>query len=784
MPDQNSNYLPNLWLRNAMSMISIEKLLSPNLPLQERERVREETKKIEESFKHLTPIDRVGSTISLYCMTRLYILKLKALEQCCKTYRKTPKPGQSNDFESNYEYIWTGQESFNQERLDFQDYLLEVQSEGYGTKQLYRALPIILIMFLAAVSAKLAMAGVLFSLLIWWAYKAFYCLLPTSAKQKLKSTGLGEFSRNPAAQQWASVLKNIGPFLTIGLYAIPPIALIMIVGHWLARTTGLEKYLEQQQQKDKSALILRQNLQVEDKHEEGFIHSRAFAITLMAIFASGLPALFSYYLYCTGGVDAIMGYPSREPQFLKIMFIQLYLLSVSSCLSVLFFKAWFTFPLNFLSAEYDIDLTETKIEKQNAKGWFAVCMLWSWQSNLFSSELFWKDVRHVDFSVGNSFRLYPLPPIFFKEQSKVYKLLNRMAALFDAISKNKTDGNRLEIVGKHGEIIEIRLDELDSEQKKDVLFYIRKYAPQATISEKAQKALVGSTVLRDPKHTELWFDLLLDKAKREHACFEKSNLSLRNGQYNISRKLASGGQASVYLTNDREGKSFILKEFVLPEGKVQHQLESMVEFENESLILSRLDHPQIVSLKDQFIENCRAYLVIEYVEGKTLRELVREKGALEEAQVLSLAKQMVAILSYLENQNPPVVHRDFTPDNLILQPDGRLKLIDFSISHLYQTGGGADCAGKHSYTPPEQYRGEATPQSDIYAFGATLAFLLTGKDPQPIATSHPKETVPEISQQMDNLVSRATAIPLVERYENCTWIELDLEDSASVAHAD
>ena len=778
MNSERSNYLPTFRLKDAMSMICIEKPLSPNLPAQERERVRAETKKIEESFKHLGAMDRIGSAISLYCMTRLYIQKLNALEQYCKTYRRIPKPGQSNDLEDNYEYEWTGQKSFNQEKLNFQDYLLDVQNEGYGSNVLYRALPVVLTLLLAAFSVKLATAGVLFSLLIWWAYKVSYYLLPTSFKQKLKSTVFDKFSRNPAAQHWAGILKNIGPFLTIGLYAIPPIALTMIMGHWLARTTGLEKYLEQQQQRDKSGLVLRQNLQIEEPHEEGFIHSRAFAMTIMAIFASGLPAFFSYYLYCTGGVDAIMGYPSREPQFLEIMFIQLYILSLSSCLSVLFFKAWFTFPLNFLSAEYDIDLTETKIEKQSAKGWFAVCMFWGWQSDLFSSELLWKDVRHVDFSVGNSFRLYPLPPLFFKEQSKVYKLLNRMAALFDAISKNKTDGNRLEIVGKHGEIIEIRLNELDSEQKKDVLFYIRKYAPQATISEKAQKALVGSTVLRDPKHTELWFDLLLDKAKREHACFENSNLSLRNGQYTISRKLASGGQASVYLANDREGKTFILKEFVLPEGKVQHQLESMVEFENESLILSQLDHAQIVRLKDQFIENCRAYLVIEYVEGKTLRDIVREKGALEEAQVLSLAKQMVAILSYLENQNPQVVHRDFTPDNLILQPDGRLKLIDFSISHLYQAGGSADCAGKHSYTPPEQYRGEATPQSDIYAFGATLAFLLTGKDPQPIATSHPRETVPDISQQMDNLVSRATAIPLSERYENCKWIELDLEDAA------
>ena len=300
---ERGDYFSTFRLKDAMSMICIEKPLSLNLPLQERERVREETKKIEESFKHLGAIDRIGSAISLYCMTRLYILKLNALEQCCKTYRKIPKPGQSNDFEDKYEYEWTGQKSFNQERLDFQDYLLDVQNEGYGSNVLYRALPVVLTLLLAAFSVKLATAGVLFSLLIWLAYKVSYRLSPASVKQKLKSTALDKFSRNPGAQQWASILKNIGPFLTIGLYAIPPIALIMIIGHWLARTSGLEKYLEQQQQRDKSGLVLRQNLQVEDQHEEGFIHSRAFAVTIMAIFASGLPAFFSYYLYCTGGVD-------------------------------------------------------------------------------------------------------------------------------------------------------------------------------------------------------------------------------------------------------------------------------------------------------------------------------------------------------------------------------------------------------------------------------------------------------------------------------------------------
>ncbi len=84
-----------------------------------------------------------------------------------------------------------------------------------------------------------------------------------------------------------------------------------------------------------------------------------------------------------------------------------------------------------------------------------------------------------------------------------------------------------------------------------------------------------------------------------------------------------------------------------------------------------------------------------------------------------------------------IVHRDFTPDNLILNSKGQLKLIDFNVAQQIQEGSTGTIVGKHAYVPPEQFRGKATSQSDLYAFGATMFYLLTGKDPEPISQSIP-----------------------------------------------
>src|SRR6185295_5237035 len=156
----------------------------------------------------------------------------------------------------------------------------------------------------------------------------------------------------------------------------------------------------------------------------------------------------------------------------------------------------------------------------------------------------------------------------------------------------------------------------------------------------------------------------------------------------------------------------------------------------------KLQHSNIGQYYDIFVEYHRCYLVLEHINGKSLRAIVEESGPLGESQVVNLAKQMGEILQHLHGQSPPVVHRDFTPENLILDQDGTLKLIDFNVAQELEESATRTIVGKHSYLPPEQFRGKACPQSDIYALGATLYFLLTGEEPEPITVAHPQKLLP------------------------------------------
>jgi serine/threonine-protein kinase len=236
----------------------------------------------------------------------------------------------------------------------------------------------------------------------------------------------------------------------------------------------------------------------------------------------------------------------------------------------------------------------------------------------------------------------------------------------------------------------------------------------------------------------------------------------------------------IYTATDEHGEPVILKEFQLTAGEsLDVMIESAKDFETESSILAHLNHPAIVRSLDMFFEKGRVYLVLEHVQGQSLRQLVSQNGPLDLDRILTLTEQMCEILRYLQSQTPPIVHRDFTPDNLILQPNGQLKLIDFSVSQLQEKTSATNCAGKHSYTPPEQFRGEACTQSDIYALGATMYFLATGSDPTPISTSElPAQTDAEL-QRLNHIIKTATQLDLTNRYESTVWLAVDLREIAA-----
>jgi serine/threonine-protein kinase len=218
-------------------------------------------------------------------------------------------------------------------------------------------------------------------------------------------------------------------------------------------------------------------------------------------------------------------------------------------------------------------------------------------------------------------------------------------------------------------------------------------------------------------------------------------------RYEILELVGQGGMGAVYKASDRrlEGRICAIKE-VLPtlstSAMSELELEQMSEqFRIEASILSRLDHPNLPKVSDYFSTNDREYLVMDFVEGRNLQEILRERQqsgeCLKEQQVLAWAGQLLDALEYLHEQDPPVLHRDVKPSNIKVTPRGTVKLVDFGLVKVMQpddtrTVTVVQGRGTVAYTPLEQYGGDAgytDVRSDIYSLGATLYHLLAGSPP-------------------------------------------------------
>jgi tRNA A-37 threonylcarbamoyl transferase component Bud32 len=261
--------------------------------------------------------------------------------------------------------------------------------------------------------------------------------------------------------------------------------------------------------------------------------------------------------------------------------------------------------------------------------------------------------------------------------------------------------------------------------------------------------------------TEMWLSSLDSAPKLDELTPLAGATSTLSAQgLSIDRILGSGGQGMTYLASNKDLK-IVLKEIILPVYMEAARKNEAAQFEREAAILKELDHPGIVKLHDYFVVGNRAYLALEYLDGITLKEKIEIHGPMPAHEVLPLAKQMSEILAYLHERTPPVVHRDFTPDNLILDNDGRVKLIDFGVALKSEEGhtAMARAVGKQNYVPPEQFRGKPCQQSDLYSLGATLFFLLTGTLPEPLSTS----TVPA-AMSLSPIIEKATELSLADRY--------------------
>jgi serine/threonine protein kinase len=215
-----------------------------------------------------------------------------------------------------------------------------------------------------------------------------------------------------------------------------------------------------------------------------------------------------------------------------------------------------------------------------------------------------------------------------------------------------------------------------------------------------------------------------------------------------------------------------------PDATPEALAQAQEQFQREASVLARLDHPNLPKVSDTFTEQNREYLVMDFVDGPDLRQLMEEKRRqgqyLDEAVVLEWAEQLCDALEYLHDQDPPVLHRDIKPANIKLAPGGLIKLVDFGLVKLLATDDSSTVTvlqgrGTVAYTPLEQYGGDSghtDVRSDIYSLGATLYHLLTNQAPadakqrflNPNALMFPRAINPRVSPSTERAILMAIAM--------------------------
>lgn len=244
--------------------------------------------------------------------------------------------------------------------------------------------------------------------------------------------------------------------------------------------------------------------------------------------------------------------------------------------------------------------------------------------------------------------------------------------------------------------------------------------------------------------------------------------ALLAGRYRILARIGEGGFATVYKARDqrKHGKLVAIKEINMAKLSAQEIIEVTDTFNREISVLSWLSHKNLPCISDQFTDPEHWYIVMEYIEGQTLEDLLARspKGRLSVGQTARIGFALCNVLSHLHNQSPAIIFRDVKPGNIMLTFWDRLYLIDFGIARRYRPGQVRDTGplGSPGYAAPEQYgRTQTTTQTDIYGLGATLQTLLTGKEPLeirqqgiPQGVRIPRKLQALISQMIDPDPSR------------------------------
>ncbi len=245
-----------------------------------------------------------------------------------------------------------------------------------------------------------------------------------------------------------------------------------------------------------------------------------------------------------------------------------------------------------------------------------------------------------------------------------------------------------------------------------------------------------------------------------------------DNKYEILKQIGKGGMSTVYLAMDKRlNKQWAVKEIRrTASGKNDEVIINSLLA--EANLMKRLDHPALPRIVDIIEDSKTIYVVMDYIEGESLDKILQTYGPQPQELVIEWAKQLCDALGYLHSQKPPIIYRDMKPANIMLKPEGNLKVIDFGIAREYKEASLADTTvlGTRGYAPPEQHGSRQTDaRSDIYALGMTVHHLLTGVDPRPADYMYApiRQWNPELSAGLERVIDKCTALDPEDRYQNC-----------------
>ena len=258
-----------------------------------------------------------------------------------------------------------------------------------------------------------------------------------------------------------------------------------------------------------------------------------------------------------------------------------------------------------------------------------------------------------------------------------------------------------------------------------------------------------------------------------------------DGKYEIWKEVGRGGMSIVYLARDnRLNKQWAVKEIKNDGSKSTQTL--LKGLEREANILKNVDHPVLPRIVDIINQDGTIYVVMDFIEGTTISDRLKKEGAQPQETVIEWGLQLASALDYLHSMNPPVIYRDMKPSNVMIKPEGGVKLIDFGTAKEYVIENNADTTalGTRGYAAPEQFgdaqgRGiyNTDARTDIYNLGATLYHVVTGMNPcePPYEIKPIREWNPMLSSGLEKIILKCTQADPNDRYQNCKELMYALE---------